>query len=156
MFTARDAAHQKLLKMNKKDIPFDLSNMVLYHCGPLMKKSKGDWKVISAGPTTSSRMELFEDKFIKKFDTKLIIGKGDMGINTQKALQKYISVYASYTGGAGALAADKIKKVKKVYFLEELGMAEAVWIFEVKDFGPLVVSMDSNGNSIYKKSTCFD
>ena len=153
VFTARDAAHQMMLE--NKDIPFDVSDMALYHCGPLMKKESGEWKVVSAGPTTSSRMELFEDKFIKKFKTNFIIGKGDMGKNTQKALQKYISVYTSYTGGAGALAADSIKKVKDVYYLDKLGMAEAVWIFEVKEFGPLIVSMDSHGGSIYKDTTRF-
>ena len=73
-----------------------------------------------------------------------------MGKNTQKALQKYISIYASYTGGAGALAADKVEKFLDVYWLENLGMPEAVWIFRVKDYGPLVVAMDSYGRSIYK------
>jgi len=156
VFTARDAAHMLMLKKNKKDIPFNPSRMGLYHCGPLMKKTKDGWQVISAGPTTSSRMELFEDKFIKKFGINLIIGKGDIGINTQKALEKYTCVYTSYTGGAGALAADSIKDVKSVYFLKELGMAEAVWIFEVKNFGPLVVAMDSNGKSIFKKTNTKD
>ena len=150
LFTARDAAHKKMLDMEKNSISFDPSDMILYHCGPLMKKEKGGWVVVSAGPTTSSRMEFFEDRFIEKFGINFIIGKGDMGKNTQKALQKYICIYASYTGGAGALAADSIKKVKNVYYLDELGMAEAVWIFEVENFGPLIVAMDSHGNSIYK------
>ena len=156
VFTARDSAHQLMLKSNIEDIDFSPKDMALYHCGPLMKKVNDDWEVVSAGPTTSSRMELFEEKFIEKFKINFIIGKGDMGKNTQTALQKDICVYTSYTGGAGALAADSIKKVKKVYFLDELGMAEAVWIFEVKNFGPLVVAMDSHGNTIYKKSTKFD
>ncbi len=156
IFTARDAAHEILLDEKIDNIPFDPSIMGLYHCGPLMQKKDDMWHVVSAGPTTSSRMELFEDSFIKKFGINLIIGKGDMGKNTQKALQKYICVYASYTGGAGALAADSIKKVKDVFYLEKLGMAEAVWIFEVKNFGPLIVAMDSHGGSIYKDSTRFD
>ena len=156
VFTARDSAHQVLLKMSKDEIPFEPSKMVLYHCGPLMKRKNDKWIAISAGPTTSSRMELFENRFIEKFGIRLIIGKGDMGKNTQKALQKYICTYASYTGGAGALAADSIKDVRDVYYLDELGMAEAIWVFEVKEFGPLVVSMDSFGNTIYKESTCFD
>jgi tartrate/fumarate subfamily iron-sulfur-dependent hydro-lyase beta chain len=150
VFTARDAAHHIMLEKNKEDLPFDPSCKVLYHCGPLMKKENDEWVTVSAGPTTSSRMELFEDRFIEKFGINLIIGKGDMGKKTQKALQKYICVYASYTGGAGALAADSIKNVKSVHYLDELGMAEAVWIFEVKNFGPLVVAMDSHGKSIYR------
>jgi len=150
VFTARDSAHHMLFKKNKEDIPFDISEMVLYHSGPLVKKNgKGGWCVVSAGPTTSSRMEELEDYFIKNFNINLIIGKGGMGRQTKKALQKYTCVYTSFTGGAGALAADKIKKVKDVFWLEELGMAEAIWIFEVEKFGPLVISMDSHGNSLF-------
>jgi len=152
IFTARDEAHHIMLKKNKKDVPFNPFKMALYHCGPLMKKVDDVWHVISAGPTTSSRMEIFEDDFIKKFGINLIIGKGGMGIHTHKALQKYGAVYTSFTGGAGALAADKIKEVSDVYWLDELGMPEAVWIFRVKEFGPLVVAMDSYGASIYSMS----
>jgi len=149
IFTARDEAHHLMLEKN--NVPFDPSDMALFHCGPLMKKTGDKWEVVSAGPTTSSRMELFEDKFLEKYNVKVIIGKGDMGKNTQKALQKYISIYASYTGGAGALAADKVEEVEDVYWLDKLGMPEAVWIFRVKEFGPLVVAIDSHGKSIYKK-----
>ncbi len=151
VFTARDAAHHLMLEQNKIDIPFDPSIMALYHCGPLMKKNKDGWKVISAGPTTSGRMEIFEDKFIEKYGINLIIGKGDMGERTRKTLQKHSGVYMSYTGGAGALAADSIQEVRAVYWLEELGMAEAIWIFVVKEFGPLVVAIDSYGESIYRE-----
>jgi len=148
IFTARDEAHHLMLEKN--NVPFDPSDMALFHCGPLMKKTGDKWEVVSAGPTTSSRMEIFEDKFLEKYNVKIIIGKGGMGKNTQKALQKYISIYASYTGGAGALAADKVEEVEEVYWLDKLGMPEAVWIFRVKEFGPLVVAMDSHGESIYR------
>ena len=148
VFTARDEAHHMMLEKN--NISFKPEDMALYHCGPLMKEENGGWQVVSAGPTTSSRMEIFEDKFLGKFGTNIIIGKGGMGERTKKALQKYICIYASYTGGAGALAAEKIEKVEGVHWLDELGMPEAVWIFKVKEFGPLVVAMDSHGNSIYE------
>jgi len=148
IFTARDEAHHMMLEKDK--IPFDPSKMALFHCGPLMKKEKNKWQVVSAGPTTSSRMEIFEDKFIEKFGTNIIIGKGGMGERTEKALQKFTGVYTAYTGGAGALAADKVEEVPGVYWLKELGMPEAAWIFKVKEFGPLVVAIDSHGGSIYK------
>jgi len=149
LFTARDEAHHMMLE--KKEIPFDPSTMGLYHCGPLMKKTGDKWEVVSAGPTTSSRMEIFEDRFIERFGIKVIIGKGGMEKNTQKALQKYICVYMSYTGGAGALAANKVEEVENVHWLNELGMPEAVWMLRVKEFGPLIVAMDSHGKSIYNK-----
>jgi len=148
IFTARDEAHHMMLE--KDNISFDPSEMALFHCGPLMKKENGKWKVVSAGPTTSSRMEIFEDKFIEKYGINVIIGKGGMGERTEKALQKYGGVYTAYTGGAGALAADRVDEVLGVYWLAELGMPEAVWIFKAKEFGPLVVAMDSHGKSIYR------
>ena len=151
IFTARDEAHHMMLEKEKKKIPFNPKEMALFHCGPLMKKIGGKWQVVSAGPTTSSRMEIFEDKFIEKYGINLIIGKGGMGERTEKALIKNGAVYASYTGGAGALAADKVEEVANVYWLDQLGMPEAIWIFEVNEFGPLVISMDSHGKSMYKK-----
>jgi tartrate/fumarate subfamily iron-sulfur-dependent hydro-lyase beta chain len=149
IFTARDEAHHMMLEKN--NIPFNPSEMGLFHCGPLMKEENGKWQVVSAGPTTSSRMEIFEDKFIEKFNINLIIGKGGMGDRTEKALEKHTCVYTAYTGGAGALAAEKVEEVVGVYWLEELGMPEAAWIFKVKEFGPLVVAIDSHGKSIYKE-----
>ena len=151
IFTARDEAHHMMLEKDKSTLPFDPSEMALFHCGPLMKKMNNKWQVVSAGPTTSSRMEIFEDKFIEKYGINIIIGKGGMGKRTERALQKFSAVYTAYTGGAGALAADKVEKVTSVYWLDELGMPEAVWIFKIKEFGPLVVAIDSNGKSIYKK-----
>jgi tartrate/fumarate subfamily iron-sulfur-dependent hydro-lyase beta chain len=150
MFTARDSAHEKMRGMKPKDLPFDPSGMALYHCGPLMKQENGQWVALSAGPTTSSRMEIFEDILLDRFGIHLIIGKGGMGERTRKALQKTGSVYAAFPGGAGVLAAEKITSVPQVYWLEEFGMPEAVWILEVLEFGPLVVAMDSTGESLYR------
>ncbi len=143
---ARDEAHKKLLE---EGAPIDLEGSVIYHCGPVVTKKNGEWKVVAAGPTTSIRMEIFEDEFIKRFHPAIIVGKGGMGERTLKALKEHGAVYAAYTGGCGALAAERIKSVKEVHFLEELGIPEAVWVFRVKEFGPLVVTMDSHGNSIY-------
>ena len=149
VFTARDEAHHKLLKLGRAKVPLDLSQMALYHCGPLMKQTNDSWEVISAGPTTSSRMELFEDRFLDQFGVKLIIGKGGMGKKTLQALKKTKAVYTAFTGGAGALAADAVDRFIDVLWLEELGMPEAVWVFSVKEFGPLIVAMDANEQSLY-------
>jgi tartrate/fumarate subfamily iron-sulfur-dependent hydro-lyase beta chain len=151
IFTARDSAHVKMKGLKRKDLPFDPSVMGLYHCGPLMKQEDGHWIAISAGPTTSSRMEEFEDILLDHLGFHLIIGKGGMGERTGKALKKTGSVYTVFPGGAGVLAAEKITNVPEVHWLEELGMPEAIWVFEVKEFGPLVVAMDSTGQSLYQK-----
>ena len=151
IFTARDEAHLRMLEEHDagRTLPFDPATMGLFHCGPVMAKSDSGWRVVAAGPTTSIRMELFEDRFLDAFRTRIVIGKGGMGDKTQAALERVGAVYAHYTGGAGALAAERIERVEGVYWLDELGMPEAVWIFAVKDFGPLLVTMDSVGGNLY-------
>ena len=127
-------------------MPVDFSKVAVYHCGPVMKKNE-EWHVIAAGPTTSRRMELFEYDFIKNFRTRIIIGKGGMGEKTAKACKEFKAIYAAFTGGAAVLAANAIKKVKGVEWLD-LGMPEALWIFDVENFGPLVVTIDAHGNNL--------
>ncbi len=149
IFTARDSAHEKLLSLEDKELPFDPSKYAMFHCGPAIHKVDGKWTVVSAGPTTSIRMEIFEDDFIERFGTKIIIGKGGMGPRTLKALEKHGAVYVQYTGGAGALMAKAIEEVEDVYFLEELGIPEAFWMLRVKEAGPFLVTMDSTGKSLH-------
>jgi len=148
VFTARDEAHMELMEDGGVE-GFDMTGLGLYHAGPVMKQEGDEWQVVSAGPTTSYRMETLEPKFLDMFPVKLIIGKGGMGPLTLAALKKHNVAYVSFTGGAGALAAKGLGKVKTVYYLDKLGMPEAVWVFEAKEFGPLVVSMDAHGDSIY-------
>jgi len=152
VFTARDEAHHLMLARKEKgeEIPFRPEEMALFHCGPVVKRDGADWRVIAAGPTTSVRMELFEDHFLSAFKPRIVIGKGGMGDRTQAALEKEGAVYAHYTGGAGALAAGALGRVEQVLWLEELGMPEAVWIFDAERFGPLLVTMDSAGGNLYR------
>ena len=145
VFTLRDKAHKHILEQNG----IDLANAVVFHCGPIVEKENEDWKVVSAGPTTSSRMEPYEPKLIEKYSVKGIIGKGGMGEKTLAALKEFGCVYFSAVGGAAAVIADSVKKVNAVQKLEEFGMAEAIWELEVEKM-PLIVTMDSNGNSLHK------
>ena len=148
--TARDEAHKKAIEMydEGKELPIDFSKVAIFHCGPIVKKEGDEWKVVAAGPTTSSRMEIFEYDFIKRFNTRIIIGKGGMGEKTAKACKEFKAIYAAFTGGAAVLAANAIKKVKDVFWLEELGMPEALWVLEVEDFGPLTVTIDAHGKNL--------
>jgi len=151
MFTARDDAHHVLLDAAAKQeaLPVDPGQMALFHCGPVVEQKNGEWRVVSAGPTTSARMEMFEADFLDRFNTRLIIGKGGMGRRTLEALQRVGAVYTHFTGGAGALAARAVRWVPSVHWLEELGIPEAVWVLEVERFGPLTVTMDAHGQSVY-------
>jgi len=152
IFTARDEAHRRALQYAKENrpLPFDTQNGVLYHCGPNVRQINSSWEIISAGPTTSTRLEKFEADFIKKFGIKVIIGKGGMAKQTEMALKQYNAVYCAFTGGAGVLAASFIQSVDQVVWID-LGIPEAVWILNVQDFGPLFVAIDSHGNNIFTK-----
>jgi fumarate hydratase subunit beta len=153
MVTARDEAHKKALKLYRegKKLPFDLEGLVVFHCGPIMEKKDEKWGVVAAGPTTSTRMDQFEDEFIQAFKVRVVIGKGGMGKKTTEAMQKYGVVYGAFTGGAAILAAKAVKNVRTVEWLQELGMPEALWVFEVEEFGPLTIAIDSHGNNLFEE-----
>jgi len=152
LFTARDQAHILMLNMQAAGVslPFDPSQMALFHCGPVMSKGSNGWEVVAAGPTTSIRMESMEAQFLESFRPPIIIGKGGMGDRTSVALQSVGAVYAQYTGGAGALAAQRIESVEGVEWLDKLGIPEAVWLLRARQFGPLLVTMDATGGNLYK------
>jgi fumarate hydratase subunit beta len=152
--TARDQAHRRALEYFKqgKPLPINLEGLAVFHCGPVVSKEGDKWVAVAAGPTTSTRMDIFEDEFVKNFKVRVIIGKGGMGKKTTDAMAKYGAVYGAFTGGAAILAAKAIKNVKNVEWLD-LGTPEALWIFEVEDFGPLAVAIDSHGNNIFMDVT---
>jgi len=148
--TARDQAHRRALQFFRegKPMPVNLEGLAVFHCGPVVSKDGDKWTAVAAGPTTSTRMDLFEDEFIKNFKVRVVIGKGGMGKRTTDAMAKYGAVFGAFTGGAAILAARAIKSVKSVEWLD-LGMPEAMWIFEVEEFGPLAVAIDSHGSNIF-------
>ena len=148
IFTARDAAHQYLVSLPVPEPPSpDLTNAVIYHCGPvIVKDAAGKWRVTAAGPTTSSREEPYEATLIERFGVKAIIGKGGMGPKTAEACKKFGCVYLHAVGGAAQILAATVVDIPNVYYYDQFGAPEAIWQFEVKDF-PAVVTMDANGNS---------
>ncbi|MHA2601515.1 MAG: FumA C-terminus/TtdB family hydratase beta subunit [Candidatus Thorarchaeota archaeon SMTZ1-83] len=152
VYTARDEAHERALHMFEKGEkpPVDFEGSVVYHVGPVAWQKDGKWQIVSAGPTTSVRMELFEDEFLRKYRARIIIGKGGMGEKTLTALEEVGAVYCSFTGGCGALAAKGLKEVR-AYEWSDLGMPEALWVITAENFGPLLVTMDSHGGSLHKE-----
>jgi tartrate/fumarate subfamily iron-sulfur-dependent hydro-lyase beta chain len=154
IITARDEAHLRALELyeNGEKPPVEFKGNGVFHCGPIMKRDdRGKWQVVAAGPTTSARMDIFEDKFIEAYRPAVIIGKGGMGERTAKACQKYGCVYGAFTGGAALLAARSIKNVVDVFWLEELGMPECLWVYEVVDFGPMIITIDTYGGNLTEK-----
>lgn len=160
--TARDRAHKFLVETFVERTPPEaeralyeelkrlLAGSAVYHCGPVViKEGDGRWKFVSAGPTTSTRIELYEDRVIEHFGVRAIIGKGGMGPRTLAACQKHKAAYLHAIGGAGALIAGQVKEVLTVYKLQEFGVPEAFWVIRVEDF-PAVVTMDAHGQSLHE------
>lgn len=128
IITARDKVHKYLVE-NKPDIP-ELRNSVIYHCGPIVKDSK----VLSAGPTTSARLEAYTAELIAHYKIKAIIGKGGMGEKTQEALRQYGAIYLQTTGGAAVYLAERIRKIVDVKFLEEFGILRQCGFLRLRNF----------------------
>lgn len=150
--TARDEAHHKLMECAEKGErpPVNFEGAVIYHAGPIVRKKNGGWEVIAAGPTTSTRMNKVTPRVLENYPIRMIIGKSGMSRDVTESMKKHGVVYCHYTGGAAVLAAKNIKRVLGVKWLD-LGMPEALWIFEAEGFGPLTVTIDANGNSLYEK-----
>ncbi|MEI6563527.1 MAG: FumA C-terminus/TtdB family hydratase beta subunit [bacterium] len=148
VYTARDRMHKYLFDGGKS--PVDLKNSAIYHCGPVVVRKEGNWVVRAAGPTTSLREEPYLPRIIKEHGVRVIIGKGSMGRETEKACVEGGCVYLHAVGGAAQVLAGKVVAVKDVYFGSEFGLAEAMWALEIKDF-PAIVAIDSRGRSLMKK-----
>jgi fumarate hydratase subunit beta len=148
---SRDVGHQYMKQQKPEWLKPILAESVIYHCGPVVRKNPdGSWSFVSAGPTTSIREEPYQADVLETYTVRGVIGKGGMGKKTSEGLQKVGACYLHATGGAGALLAERVKRVVDVKMLEEFGSPEAFWIIEVEDF-PLVVTMDSHGGSLHEE-----
>jgi L(+)-tartrate dehydratase beta subunit len=148
LITCRDMPHRRLVDLGRQ-LPVDLQGLAIFHAGPIVTKDGEGWKMISIGPTTSMRMEKHEKEFIKQTGVKLIIGKGGMGPNTEEGCKTYKALHAVFPGGCAVLAASEVEEIEKVEWLE-LGMPEAMWVCRVKQFGPLIISIDTKGNNLFE------
>jgi fumarate hydratase class I len=144
MYTGRDAVHSYLIK---HESPVDLNGSVLYHCGPVVMKDNGNYRITAAGPTTSIREEPYQADIIKRFGVRAVIGKGGMGKRTLEGMKESGAVYLNAIGGAAQYYARCIEQVLGVDLLE-FGIPEAMWHLRVRDF-PAIVTMDSHGNSLH-------
>jgi len=145
MYTGRDAVQSHLMKHAP---PVDLAGSVLYHCGPVVMKNNGHYKITAAGPTTSIREEPYQGDIIRRYGVRAVIGKGGMGKRTLEAMQQAGAVYLNAIGGAAQVYARCIDEVLDVNLLE-FGIPEAMWHLRVNDF-PAIVTMDAHGNSLHR------
>ncbi len=150
LYTGRDDVHHRLLKQ-KRSLPVDLKGMALFHAGPIVKDTGGGYEIVSIGPTTSMRMEKYEEEFMRETGVKMIIGKGGMGNRTVEGCMEYKAVHAVFPGGCAVLAAECVEGIDRVEWLD-LGMPEAIWSMRVKAFGPLIISIDTKGNNLFENN----
>ncbi|GIX50323.1 MAG: hypothetical protein KatS3mg132_517 [Limisphaera sp.] len=149
VYTGRDAVHKYLHEGGSLPEGVNLRDGVLYHCGPVMlREPDGSWRCAAAGPTTSIREEPYQADIIRKFGIRAVIGKGGMGARTLAACKECGAVYLHAVGGAAQVLAERVRRVRDVYFLEQFGAPEAIWVLEVEDF-PAVVTMDAHGRSLH-------
>lgn len=153
ILTARDGAHLKLRKCYETGKKFEeeIEGHVIFHAGPIVNSEKDDsYTIKGIGPTTSLRMEKYSN-FVGQLGIKALIGKGGMGNFTTMAMQKHKMVYLTAAHGCASIHIEKVKKVNKQYWMEELGMPEAIWVMEVENLGPLIVGIDSKGKNIFEE-----
>ncbi len=148
VYTGRDAVHKYLHDGGKP--PVDLTDSIIYHCGPVVVQEKGRWVVKAAGPTTSIREEPYQGPLMEQYGIRGVIGKGGMGPKTLEYCQKVGGVYLHAIGGAAQVLAEKVVAVEGVHLLEEFGSPEAIWEFRVERF-PAVVTMDAHGRSLHRE-----
>lgn len=149
MVTGRDAAHAFLMEEDRPEYRELLEGRIIYHCGPVVRKTRDGWEFVSAGPTTSIREEPYQAGVMERYGIRGVIGKGGMGAKTLAACKEFGAVYLHAVGGAGAVIASSVKRVLEVRKLEEFGVPEAFWVIEVDRF-PAIVTMDAHGKSLHE------
>ncbi|MGR6116804.1 L(+)-tartrate dehydratase subunit beta [Aeribacillus composti] len=151
LVTCRDVAHRRVVE-GGIPLPIDLKGKAIFHAGPIVRETEDKkYEIVSIGPTTSMRMEKFEKQFIEKTGVKLIIGKGGMGKRTEEGCKTYKALHLVFPAGNAVYAATKVERIKDVYWTD-LGMPESLWVCEVNEFGPLIVSIDAEGNNLFEQN----
>ena len=132
---------------------FDLNGHAVIHTAPNVRKVEKSaanpvgYAPLCVGTTTSDRMERFTDPLMAQYGVRLVIGKGGMREASLAAFKRYGGAYLAIIGGAAALETTWIEQIEDVD-LDDLN-PESLWRFRVRDFGPLLVAMDSDGGSAY-------
>lgn len=155
IYTGREGVYKRVIEEGF-DIPLDLPALsnVNFHCSPAAAiKPDGTYKVGGVTATASFRFSKWMAKWFELSGAKIVIGKG--GLSSQQYKELYVpagAVYLTTVGyGTGALLGRGIKNVQQVEWFKELGNAQAMWVFEVENFGPFIVDGDRQGNSLFEE-----
>ncbi len=150
--TCRDSGHRRVVQEKRMPERTDLREGAIFHAGPIVgKDADGKQYMVSVGPTTSRRMEMAEADFIEQTGIRLVIGKGGMMDKTAEACRKFGAIHCAFPGGCAVVAAQEVEEITDVEWMD-FGMPEAFWVMKVKEFGPLVVSIDTEGNNLFENN----
>ena len=151
MTTCRDVAHRRLVEEHR-DLPVDVRDAAIFHAGPIIRPLGDDkYEMVSVGPTTSMRMEKFEKEFVELTGVKVSIGKGGMGPNTEYACKNYKAIHCVFPAGNAVVAATEVEEIVDAQW-KDLGMPETLWLCRVKELGPLIVSIDTEGRNLFEEN----
>ena len=153
LVTCRDVAHRRLIEQGRK-LPVDLDGLAIFHAGPIVRRKEGTedkFEMVSVGPTTSMRMEKFEYEFVKESGVRVIIGKGGMKENTERACKEFGAIHCVFPAGNAVVAATEVEEIVDAQW-RDLGMPETLWHCRVKEFGPLIVSIDTEGRNLFEEN----
>jgi len=152
LFGIRDATQMALFDRGRAT-RFDLRGHAVIHTAPNVKKVPTStahptgYASVCIGTTTSMRMERFTEPLMRQLGVRIIVGKGGLGAASLAAFRELGGVYLAIIGGTAALETTWIEAIEDVD-LDDLN-PESLWQFRIRDFGPLLVAMDSHGGSLY-------
>jgi L(+)-tartrate dehydratase beta subunit len=152
LYGIRDATQIHMFDKGRKT-RFDMRGHAVVHTAPNVKwvgetvAHPSGYAPVCIGTTTSARMERFTRPLMEQYGVRIIIGKGGLAQGSLDVFRDLGGVYLAVIGGAAALETTWIEQIEEVD-LDDLN-PESLWKFRVKGFGPLLVSMDSHGGSLY-------
>ena len=147
VYGMRDATHRRLMDEGVEP-PVSFEDQVVFHTAPSVTEVDGHYTVISAGPTTSARVENYIPEMLRKFHIRGIMGKGGLyKQETMDAMREHSCVYLGMVGGAAALTTASIRAVEGVYWKDLF--PECIWKLRVERVGPMIVGLDSHGKNLY-------
>ena len=148
--TCRDVAHRRVVEEGR-EIPVDVRNNAILHAGPIIRPLENDkFEMVSVGPTTSMRMEKFEYEFVKITGVRVIVGKGGMKEQTAAACKDFRCIHVVIPAGNAVVAAVCVEEILRAEWRDQ-GMPETLWNCRVKEFGPLIVSIDARGRNYFEE-----
>lgn len=147
LVTGRDDVHRRVVHEGM-ECPVDFNGIAIFHAGPIVREGPGIRELVSVGPTSSIRMEKYAAQFMARTGVKMMIGKGGMGEQTAAGCAAHRVIHCVYPGGCAVLGAGQVEEIETVFW-RELGMPECLWVMRVREFGPLIVSIDTRGNNVF-------